>query len=92
MKPSWSRVRGWIEWGSIGVALAGLLAMAQPFSVRLYTLGFPALLVAGLAYISTTFWDPSTVTPKGALVLFAKVLLTLGLVVAICVALVPLLV
>jgi hypothetical protein len=92
MKPPWNQIQRWIEWGSIAVALAGLLAMTQPFSVAVYTNGFPVLLVAGLAYISTTFWEPATLTPSRAVVLFVKVLLTLAVVIAVCIALVPILV
>lgn len=86
------RGRLWIEWGSLAVALLGLGALVQPFSLGLYPLGFPVLLFGGLVYISTTFWDPLTVTPRHAFLLFVKVFLALALLVGICIALVPVLV
>lgn len=86
------RGRLWIEWGSLAVALSGLGALVQPFSLGLYTLGFPVLLVGGLVYISTTFWNPLTITPRRAFLLFVKVILVLAIVVGICIALVPILV
>ena len=80
-----------LEWGAILVALLGLGLMMQPLTRVVFKPGFAMLLGAGIFYVSTTFWGDEPITPKRALLLLFWVLLTLVLVIAISIALVPVL-
>jgi hypothetical protein len=41
----------WVERIVIAIMMISIIAMFQPFSIALYGLGFPSLLVATLAFI-----------------------------------------
>jgi len=82
-------IRARIEWGSIAIALAGVACMVQPLTSALYAVGFWMLLLAGIVYVSTTFWYEDEVTLARALALLVKVVLVLLLAIGISVAFVP---
>lgn len=80
-----------IEWSSILAALLGLTLMFQPFLFPLFLAGFWLLFIGGLLYISTTFWYDESLTVSAVLKTALKVLLTVAVVLAVAVSLVPIL-
>jgi hypothetical protein len=73
----------------LGVALAGLLMMVQPLTRVLFRPGFFALFVAGIAYVSTTFWRPNGLTARGIVTTLLWTFLTLLGVIGLAIWLAP---
>ena len=80
-----------VEWACIGAALTGLLFMVQPFAHPLFRIGFCLLFLAGIAYVSTTFWPPDGVTRRQIASTLAWAIVVLSATVALSVVLAPIL-
>ncbi|MBT3265959.1 hypothetical protein HN371_02345 [Candidatus Poribacteria bacterium] len=73
----------------LGVALVGLLMMVQPVTRMLFRPGFLALFVAGIAYVSTTFWRPEGLTARGIVTTLLWTFLTVLGIIALAIWLAP---
>lgn len=78
-----------LERACLGVALTGLLMMTQPLTQLLFRPGFFALFVAGIAYVSTTFWRPEGVSTRGAVTTLLWTVVTLVGIIALSIWLAP---
>ena len=83
------RTRRRLEQGCLAVALLGLLMMVQPVTQLLFRPGFFALFVAGIAYVSTTFWRPEGVSARGIAATLLWTVATLTAIVALSIWLAP---
>ncbi len=78
-----------LEHGCLAVALLGLLMMVQPVTQALFRPGFFALFVAGIAYVSTTFWRPEGVSTRGVMTTLLWTVVTLAAIIALSIWLAP---
>jgi hypothetical protein len=78
-----------LERGCLAVALLGLVMMVQPVARVLFRPGFFALFVAGIAYVSTTFWRPEGVSARGIAATLLWTVATLTAIVALSIWLAP---
>ena len=78
-----------VEWTLIATALLGLGCMVQPFTHAVFLVGFWLLFVAGILYVSTTFWPRDSVTWRVITTTLVWVVGVLGVVIVVSILIAP---